>query len=88
MTWNCRENDDNSFIHENVLKYRVAEAAGWPEFSFDRFREEVDHINMDKPCHMIIHFKDGHTKEAEYYANYRDNRRNEYGGKDNKDSGD
>ena len=87
VTWNCKVNADNSFIHENVLKFRVAEAAGWDEFSFDRFREEVDHIDMDKPCHMVIHFKDGRIKEAEYYSEKYTPWRGKHGKKDNKDTG-
>ncbi|MBE5825247.1 MAG: recombinase family protein [Butyrivibrio sp.] len=83
VTWNCRVNADNSFIHENVLKYRVAEAAGWDRFSFDSFREEVDYIDMDKPCHMTIHFRDGRTKEAEYYSQKFTAWRGRHGKKDN-----
>lgn len=88
VTWNCRANGDNSLIHENVLKFRVAEAAGWKEFSFERFKNEVDHIDMDKPCHMIIHFKNGVKKDVEYYANKTTIRREAYGQKDNTDTGD
>ncbi|RKM55397.1 recombinase family protein [Butyrivibrio sp. CB08] len=86
VTWNCKVNADNSFIHENVLKFRVAEVAGWDEFSFDKFREEVDHIDMDRPCHMIIHFKDGRAKGVEYYSQKQEAWRGRHGKKDNKDT--
>lgn len=66
--WGCRNCKDNSYIHENVLQYRVAELVGWDGFSFERFRQEVEHIDMDRPCHMTVHFKDGRTGEAEYYS--------------------
>ena len=61
-------------IHENVLKYRVAEALGWDEFDFNRFKAEVDKIVMDKPCHMQIYTKGGEVKNAEYYGNGKSHR--------------
>ncbi len=83
VTWNCRHNGDNSLIHENILKFRVAELAGWDEFTFRHFKDEVDHIDMDRPCHMVVCFKDGSQKECEYYANETTIRRQGDGKKDN-----
>ena len=71
VTWNCKINKDNTMIHENVLKYRVAEALGWDEFSFDRFKAEVEKIIMGRPCHMTIYAKDGRKIHAEYFADGR-----------------
>ena len=84
-TWNCTANYDNTMIHENVLKYRVAEALGWDEFSFERFKAEVEEIVMDRPCHMQIHLKEGEIKDVEYYADGRCSTRRK---KDDNDTGD
>lgn len=84
-TWSCMTNRDNTMIHENVLKYRVAEALGWEEFSFERFKAEVEKIIMDRPCHMQIHTKKGVIKNVEYYG---DGRCSAKGKKDDDDSGD
>ncbi len=68
VTWNCTNCGANGCINENVLKYRIKEAAGWGEFSFDMFKEKVEYIDMAEPCYMVIHFTDESEKEVEYYA--------------------
>ena len=68
VVWYCKGTKDNTPIHENILKYRIAEAAGWDEFTPDRFRKEVTKIIMDKPYQMTIFFKDGREKQIEYYS--------------------
>lgn len=68
VTWYCKDTGDNTSIHENVLKYRIAEAAGWDAFSLDRFQEEIDKIIMDKPYQLTIQFKNGRKKSVQYYS--------------------
>ncbi len=67
MIWTCPHHD-NSVIHENIIRHRIAEVSGWDEFSKDKLQSEVDYIEMDRPLHFTIHYKDGTTKTVEYYA--------------------
>ena len=86
VQYRCFHCRDNSYINENVLRFRIKDALGWDEFDRIRCRDEVEEILMDKPCHMVIKTKDGRSAEAEYYAQDRRYVRN--GRKDNEDSGD
>ena len=86
VQWNCHHCRNNTYINENVLKFRIKDALGWEDFSFERCRNEIQVIEMDRPCHLVIRLYDGEEKEAEYYA--VDRRVKEDGEKRNEDTGD
>ncbi|MBR2255765.1 MAG: recombinase family protein [Blautia sp.] len=84
VQWNCHHCGENSYINENVLKYRIKDACGWDEFSPERCKEEIDVVEMDRPCHMIIRMNDGRVFAVDYYAEKK--RRTKYGQTGDKDT--
>lgn len=76
VQYRCFHCRDNSYINENVLRFRIKDSLGWDEFDCGRCRDNVEEILMDKPCHMVIKTKDGRKTEVEYYAQDRRYSRN------------
>lgn len=81
VVWYCKDGGHNACINENVLKFRIKESLGWDVFTFQRFRDEVDHIEMTEPYLMKIVLKNGETQTTEYYGEER--KRWKHGKEDN-----
>ena len=84
--WFCDLDGHNTAINESVLRWRIAQALGWDDFSYERLEAEVEKIIMDRPEHMTIRLYDGTAAEAEYFPCKE--RRKIRGEKDNENTGD